>query len=85
MNKKYLVIMQDEWNNLYYMGEYKELKDSIPAINDFLSVYEVKIKEDDLKVYPSTFGEIFDLDMGDLYEDKEYLYGVMVRGFILEE
>ena len=27
MKKRYLVIMQDEWNNLYYMGEYKELKE----------------------------------------------------------
>lgn len=82
--KKYLVIMQDEWNNLYYMGEYDNLKDSIGDINDFLSVYNVSIKEDELKEYASTFGMAFDLDIGMLYEDRDDLFGIMVRGFILE-
>lgn len=83
MNKRYEVIMQDEWNNLYRLGEYKELKDSIGDINDFLSVYDVTIKEEDLKEYASTFGEAFDLDIGMMYEDRDDLVGIMVRGFIL--
>ena len=83
MNKKYLVIMQDEWNNLYYMGEYKELKDSIDDINEFLKVYDVSIKSEDLKEYASTFGGAFDLDIGMMYEDRDDLVGIMVRGFIL--
>jgi len=83
MNKRYLVIMQDEWNNLYYMGEYKELKDSIDDINEFLKVYDVSIKSEDLKEYTSTFGGAFDLDIGMMYEDRDDLVGIMVRGFIL--
>lgn len=83
MKKRYLVIMQDEWNNLYYMGEYKELKDSIDDINEFLKVYDVSIKSEDLKEYASTFGEAFDLDVGMMYEDRDDLVGIMVRGFIL--
>ena len=83
MNKKYEVIMQDEWNNLYRLGEYKELKDSIEDINGFLSVYNVTIKEEDLKEYASTFGGAFDLDIGMMYEDRDDLVGIMVRGFIL--
>lgn len=83
MKKRYLVIMQDEWNNLYYMGEDKELKDSIDDINDFLKVYDVSIKSEDLKEYASTFGGAFDLDIGMMYEDRDDLVGIMVRGFIL--
>lgn len=83
MNKRYEVIMQDEWNNLYRLGEYKELKDSIGDINGFLSVYDVAIKEEDLKEYASTFGGAFDLDIGMMYEDRDDLLGIMVRGFIL--
>ena len=77
--------MQDEWNNLYYMGEYKELKQSINDINDFLKVYDAIIKEDDLKEYVSTFGTAFDLDIGMMFEDRDDLVGIMVRGFILED
>ena len=83
MNKRYEVIMQDEWNNLYRLGEYEELKDSIEDINGFLSVYDVTIKEEDLKEYASTFGGAFDLDIGMMYEDRDDLVGIMVRGFIL--
>lgn len=77
--------MQDEWNNLYYLGMFKELKDSIDDINDFLSVYNTQIQEDNLKEYASTFGMAFDLDVGMLYEDRDDLLGIMVRGFILYE
>lgn len=83
MKKRYLVMIQDEWNNLYFMGEYKELKDSIPDINDFLSAYDISISSDDLKEYAGTFGGVFDLDIGMMYEDRDDLFGLMVRGFIL--
>lgn len=75
--------MQDEWNNLYYLGEFKKLKDSINDINEFLEVYDVQIKAEDLKEYASTFGGAFDLDIGMMYEDRDDLVGIMVRGFIL--
>lgn len=83
MNKRYEVIMQDEWNNLYRLGEYNELKDSIDDINGFLDVYDVQIKAEDLKEYASTFGGAFDLDIGMMYENRDDLLGIMVRGFIL--
>lgn len=83
--KRYLVIMQDEWNNLCYIGEYKELKESLQDINDFLEVYNVAIQADDLKEYENTFGMCFDLDIGMIFDDREDLSGIMVRGFILED
>ena len=83
--KRYLVIMQDEWNNLYYIGEYKKLIESLQDINDFLKVYNVAIQTDDLKEYASTFGMCFDLDIGMMFDDREDLLGIMVRGFILED
>lgn len=83
--KKYEIIMQDEWNNLYRLGIYNELKDSIQDINDWLDVYDFQITEDDLKAYPSTFGESIDLDIGMMCEDRDDLLGLMVRGFVLYE
>ena len=83
--KRYLVIMQDEWNNLYYIGEYKKLIESLQDINDFLKVYNVAIQASDLKEYASTFGMCFDLDIGMMFDDREDLLGIMVRGFILED
>ena len=83
--KRYLVIMQDEWNNLYYIGVYKKLIESLQDINDFLKVYNVAIQADDLKEYTSTFGMCFDLDIGMMFDDREDLLGIMVRGFILED
>ena len=69
-----MVIMQDEWSNLYYLGEYIELKDALPDINSFLDIYGVSLE--DLKEYPSTYGMCFDTEI-------EIDGGVvMVRGFI---
>ena len=74
--KKYEVLIQDEWNNLYQMGFYDKLEDTLPDVNGFLSVYNTKI--DKIKEYPSTFGPCFDTEVetpnGDI---------IMVRGFIL--
>lgn len=76
-DKKYLVFTQDEWNNLYYMGTYDDLKDAIPDVNNWLSVYDIQINE--LEEYPSTFGMCFDKEIET--KDEQFL---MVRGFILE-
>lgn len=73
--KKYEVIIQDEWNNLYHMGFYDNLEDAIPDVNDFLKVYDVRI--DELKEYPSTFGYCFDTEV----ETKDEMI-IMIRGFI---
>ena len=82
--KLYQVIMQDEWNNLTELGYYKQLKDAVPDINGFLSVYGVKISEEDLVEYPSTFSMVFDLNLGDVFPDNEDVYAVSVRGFIYD-
>ena len=75
--KKYEVIIQDEWNNLYQIGFYDKLEDAIPEINDFLSVYEVEITE--LVEYPSTFGTCFDTEIETKDENV-----IMIRGFVLD-
>lgn len=75
--KKYEVIIQDEWNNLYQLGFYDKLENAIPDVNDFLEVYDVQINE--LKEYPSTFGMCFDTEV----ETKDENI-IMVRGFILD-
>lgn len=76
-DKKYIVFMQDEWNNLWLMDFYDDLKDAIPDINSWLEVYNVKI--DELEEYPSTFGYSFDKEIET--PDENIL---MVRGFILK-
>lgn len=78
MNKRYIVIIQDEWNNLYYIGEFTNLSDAIPDINEWLETYNVSI--DELTEYASTFGMCFDKEIETPDEET-----VMVRGFILEE
>lgn len=77
ISRKYMVMIQDEWNNLYYLGEFKELKDALPDINDFLEVYNVSLEI--LEEYPSTLGYCFDTEV-------EVDGGVvMIRGFVLYE
>ena len=82
----YEVIMQDEYDNLYLLGFYGSLDDSIDDINGFLSVYEddgvVPLKKGDLAEYASTFGTCFDRPVE--WENEEGCPGdIMVRGFIL--
>ena len=74
--KKYQVIFQDEWNNLYEVGFYDNLNDSIDDINDYLKTYNAKIEE--LQEYISTFSKTFDTEI-----DTESGV-VMIRGFIHE-
>ena len=73
--KKYFVIIQDEWNNLYYIGQYNKLEEAIPDVNDFLKTYNVQIKE--LTEYSSTFGMCFDKPV----EIDEFTE-IMIRRFI---
>lgn len=76
MKNRYIVFIQDEWNNLWWMGEYCSLKDALPEINNFLEVYDIKIEE--LLEYSSTFGSTFDTEIET--SDGEI---IMIRGFIL--
>lgn len=73
--KKYEVIIQDEWNNLYQIGFYDKLEDALPDVNDFLEAYDVEIQE--LIEYPSTFGMCFDTEIETKDENT-----VMIRGFV---
>lgn len=82
----YEVMMQDEYDNLYLLGFYGSLDDSIDDINGFLSAYEddgvVLFEKGDLKEYASTFGTCFDREIE--WRDEEAAPGcVMVRGFVL--
>ena len=70
----YQVIIQDEWNNLYHIGFYNRLEDSLKDVNDWLKPYNQQI--DEIKEYPSTFNMCFDKE---IECDEGYLY---VRGFI---
>lgn len=84
--KLYQVIFQDEYNNLYMLGFYKDLRDSIQDINKELDSYDIVIEEEDLKLYPSTFSECFDLSIRniDRYEDNDDIPDIYVRGFVFE-
>lgn len=75
--KKYQVIFQDEYNNLYEVGFYDDLKDSIKDVNDYLEPYEEHI--DELEEYVSTFGMAFDREI--TTKDD---FSVMIRGFVHE-
>lgn len=75
--KKYEVIIQDEWNNLWLMGFYNALDEALPDVNSFLEVYDVKI--DSLNERVSTFGGCFDTEV--FTSDDE---AIMIRGFILD-
>lgn len=83
--KKYQVILQDEFNNLYMVGFFNSLDDSIEEINKYLDVYEVQLKKGDLVEYMGTYDTMFDLDLCDIFEGNEKVEGVMIRGFIYEE
>lgn len=75
---KYLVFMEDEHFNNYYIGVFKELNNAVPEINKFLSVYGKQI--DELTEYMSTYNNCFDEEI----EVDEQTY-VWIRGFILSE
>ena len=82
----YEVIMQDEYNNLYLLGFYGSLDDSIDDVNEFLSAYEddgvVPLKKGDLTEYVSTFESCFDREIEWKNEDDRP-GSIMIRGFIL--
>ena len=82
----YEIVMQDEYDNLYLLGFYESLDDSIEDINDFISAYyedgAIPIKKGDLAEYASTFGACFDREVEWKNED-DCPGSVMIRGFIL--
>ncbi len=75
---KYLVFTQDEFNNNYFIGIYKDLKRAIPDINDWLEIYGTKI--DELNIHSGTYDSCFDKEI--MTQDDTC---VMIRGFILDE
>ena len=75
---KYLVFVQDEFDNNYYIGVYNKLRNAIPTINKWLEQYDTKIEE--LNAYDSTFDKCFDK----MIETPNNEF-IMVRGFILND
>lgn len=84
MNKIYQVLIQDNYNNLHLIGFYKQLKDSINDINEFLSIYNIKITKKDLIENIGIFNTNFDLDLSSIFEKNDNAYGLYIRGFVLE-
>jgi len=80
MKKVYQIIMEDEYNNLFLLGFYRQLKDAVADINSWLSTYENVPPLTELKEYVSTFDTCFDVE---IYDNEGESTGVMVRGFIL--
>ena len=82
----YEVMMQDEYDNLYLLGFYKTLDDSIEDVNGFLAAYEddgaVPLEKGDLAEYASTFGSCFDREV-EWRDDGDCPGTLMVRGFVL--
>lgn len=76
--KKYQIIMQDEYDNLYHIGFYDDLMDGIDDVNDWLRVYNVSIE--DINEYASTFSTCFDKEI-----ETEDGTIVMIRGFVFED
>ena len=82
----YEVMMQDEYDNLYLLGFYESLDDSIEDINGFIGAYvddgAIPLEKGDLAEYASTFGTCFDREIE--WENEEDCPGtIMVRGFVL--
>ena len=92
--KYYQVIFVDEYDNFYDLGNFKNLADAEPAVNDYLRQYRLS-EEDDidpgavpefgfnknqdrLTEYPGTFGPVFDRNIN---VEEGY---VAVRGFIFD-
>nr|DAR19805.1 MAG TPA: hypothetical protein [Bacteriophage sp.] len=82
----YEVVMQDEYDNLYLLGFYGSLDDSIDDINTFIGAYDderaIPFKKGDLALHESTLGACFDRQVE--WEDENDCPGdVWVRGFAL--
>lgn len=82
----YQIVMQDEYDDLYLLGFYESLDDSIEDINGFISAYyedgAIPLKKGDLAEYASTFGSCFDREIEWKNED-DCPGSIMIRGFIL--
>ena len=90
--KVYEIFLTDIWNNNILIGFFQNLDDAIEIINKNLSDEKYYLEKGDLREYPSTFNECFDVCIGDIYynkhpEDNGEYYNedenMWVRGFIL--
>ena len=79
--KVYMIFIQDEYNNNYYIGLFKELKNALPDINAYLSSTYDGTTIDELSEYPSTFNYCFDKEV-EVDDGNSVVY---IRGFILDE
>lgn len=75
MRKRYIVFVQDEWNNNYLIDVFDKLSDAVKPINEFISSYDVQI--DSLDEYPSTLAQCFDQQL-----DTPLGETIYIRGFI---
>ena len=85
MNRVYQVIYQDEWDNLIQLGFYNKLEDAVNDINNELEEYDISITKEDLKSHSGMFGECFDLNISLLFDDRDDIPFVKIRGFIFDK
>ncbi len=72
----YVVFLEDEYMNNWFIGVYKKLEDSLEDVNKELATYGKSI--DCLTAHSSTFDECFDTEI-ELDEGM-----IMIRGFYIE-
>lgn len=92
----YEIFIQDEWSDIYLLGFYSTLDDSIEDVNAFISVYregKYKIKPGMLNALTTPAGNGFDASLADLFnlwedpkdqEDLDEFGMVMIRGFDID-
>lgn len=66
--KIYEVILQDVWNNTYQIGFFSNLNDAIEPLNKQMG--NNYLQTGDLKEYPGTFNNVFNLNIGDILIDR---------------
>ena len=80
---KYQFILQDEYNNLFEIGYFKDLESAVPEINASLDVYHTSVTLEQLQAAErnSPFGGGLDVE---LYEDNDSEVGslIMIRCFV---
>lgn len=96
--KIYQVFVIDIWNDIYSIGFFKDLDDSVDGINVYIENEKYKISKGQIKEYASTFSSVFDTSVGDLYvssheltpEEEDEVWNdeddvtLQIRGFIFD-
>lgn len=74
--KKYQVMILDEWENLYHIGFYEQLDESIDDINNFIQTYGVSIDklEEHVETFDTSFNKLIELEDGSCISIKGFIF-----------